>query len=195
MIIVLAYIGCNKDGEGPEKNCTQLAIYDLDYHFVTAAKIYDIRPSTPLEIKNGTLEFDLLLQYTSVTDNGANPWPYNHYFVYSSFFNDQDRALVHFTNVDFFDYDVVRDDCQIDFYRPGDTLHAELINAGAEIAFDRYAIYDHQTAANGTDTFTFIEFRNKLFKSYNQVVAEFANDNPGIYDTIGLELVSSRTRE
>ena len=96
---------------------------------------------------------------------------------------------------DFFDYDFVRNDCQIDFFRPNDTIHAELIDGGNEIAFDRYAIYDHRIAQNGTDTFTFIEFRNKNFKTYKQIIAEFASDNAGQYDTIGIELVSSRTKE
>src|SRR5688572_13221236 len=93
-IITLALIACDKDSNSPEKNCTQLAIYDLDYHFVTDAKIFDIRPDNPLEIKNGTLEYDLFEQYVSLTNNGANPWPYNHYFIYTSFFNETDGALV-----------------------------------------------------------------------------------------------------
>jgi len=186
---------CDPDSEEPETGCNLIAIYDLDYHFVTAAKIYDIRKSPPLEIRNGTIEYDLFWQWQRLTDNGDNPWPYNHYFVYSAFFDEPDQSILHFTNVDVFDYEFVRDDCGIDFFRTGDTLHAELIMDGNEITFDRYAIYDHSIAGNGTDTFTFLEFRDKDFKSYKEIVAEFAKDNAGQYDTIGIELVSSRVRE
>lgn len=192
LIVITA---CDKEQVGPETNCTTRVLYDLNYHFVTAAKVYDIKKSPPLEIRNGTLEYDLFYQWQQLTQNGANPWPYNHYYVYSSFFNDHNKAMIHFTNVDIYDYDVFRNDCQIEFYRPGDTLHAELVKGGFEIAFDRYAIYDHSIASDGTDTFTFIEFRNELFKSYKEIIAEFAKDNTGSYDTIAIELVSSRTKE
>src|SRR5687768_8325626 len=132
---------CDPEPAGPETDCIRLSIYDLDYHFVTASKIYDIRENPPLEIQNGTLEYDLFWQWNRLTHDGENPPPYNHYFVYTAFFNDPGYAKLHFTNVDFFDYDFVRNDCQIDFFRPNDTIHAELIDGGNEIAFDRYAIY------------------------------------------------------
>ena len=188
-------LSCDPEPDGPETGCTLRPLYDLDYHFVTAAKVYDIRKSSPLEIRNGTLEYDLFYQYLRLTHNGDNPWPYNHYFVYSAFFDGPDQSILHFTNVDVFDYEFVLDDCQIDFFRPGDTLHAELIMDGNEITFDRYAIYDHSIAGNGTDTFTFLEFRNQEFKTYKEMIADFAKENADKYDTVAIELVSSRVRE
>lgn len=188
-------LSCDPEPDGPETGCNLRVLYDLNYHFVTAPRVYDIRKSSPLEIRNGTLEYDLFRQWQRLTKYGDNPWPYNHYFVYSSFFDEPDQSILHFTNVDVLDYEFVRDDCQIDFFRPGDTLHAELIMDGNEITFDRYAIYDHSIASDGTDTFTFLEFRNQDFKTYKEMIAEFAKDNAGKYDTVALELVSSRVRE
>ena len=193
-IIFLVY-GCGKEPDGSETNCTLLGIYDLDYHSVTAPKVYDIRSDKPQEIINGTIEYDLFWQWQSLTFNGENPWPYNHYFVYSAFFDANATSIVHFTNVDIFNYDFVRDDCHIELNRSGETIFGELVNGGEEIRFDRYAIYDHSIGTSGFDTFSFIEFRNKEFKSYSEIIAAFAHDNKGLYDTVALELVSSRTRE
>ena len=73
---------------------------------------------------------------------------------------------------------------------------------GDEISETRFSIYDHSskrvtidTFSFLSDTFTFIEFRYGHFLSYEDIVKQFALDNPGQYDTIGIEQVENRTRE
>lgn len=66
----------------------------------------------------------------------------------------------------------------------------------------RFAIFDHRKR-NVTidsqnfvlDTFTFIEYRLGPFSSYEEIILQFAKDNPSQYDTVGIELVKNRTRE
>jgi hypothetical protein len=57
------------------------------------------------------------------------------------------------------------------------------------------SIFDYYTKPNGYDTISFLEFRPKLFKNYDQIIAEFANEHRGEYDTIAVELVVNRTKE
>jgi hypothetical protein len=162
---------------------------------ISQPQVYNIRTFPPSRIRHNALENKLFNQWQSFDHAGIFPPPYNHYLVYTAFFEKPDASRLHFTNVDFFDYTFERNDCLINFYLPGDTLQAELINGGEEITFERYAIYDHRISGSGHDTFSFIEFRNREFKSYEEIIFEFARDHFGQYDTVGIELVSSRTKE
>lgn len=81
-------------------------------------------------------------------------------------------------------------------------LHLELTQGGDEISEQRFAIYDHKskrvtidTLSFISDSFTFIEYRLGPFLSYEDIIKEFANDNPGLYDTVAVELVQNRTKE
>ena len=45
------------------------------------------------------------------------------------------------------------------------------------------------------DTFLSLEFRNYEFKNLEETITEFALDNPGIYDTVAIELVINTSKE
>jgi len=45
------------------------------------------------------------------------------------------------------------------------------------------------------DTFLFIEFKLGAFSTNEEMILQFAKDNMGIYDTVGIELVNNRTKE
>ena len=92
-------------------------------------------------------------------------------------------------------YSYIRNDCQLKFFNGSDTLHAELTNGGEEISFERYAIFDYWTKPTGFDTVSFIKFRNKDFKSYEEIIADIAAEFAGQYDTVTLELVVNKTKE
>ena len=69
------------------------------------------------------------------------------------------------------------------------------MNGGSEIEIRRYAIYDHRLLGMHNDTFLSLEFRNYEFKNLEETITEFALDNPGIYDTVAIELVINTSKE
>lgn len=61
--------------------------------------------------------------------------------------------------------------------------------------FQNKGLYDHKMPRLNRDTFHFIEFRLSPFASYEEIIKQFALDNPGKYDTIAIERVQNRTKE
>jgi len=88
-----------------------------------------------------------------------------------------------------------RSDCQIDFMSVDGDLHLELTDGGEEISEKWFAIYDHKMPSFNRDTFLFIEFKLGAFSTNEEMILQFAKDNMGIYDTVGIELVNNRTKE
>lgn len=185
-------IACESEPTGPDINCDLQQSYQLDYSAIMSGKAYDISQTPPEELKNSYLTTLLLLQYPHGAD--PLPLPYDRYFIMNVEIIDEDNAKIYYKDNNPVDYNFVRDDCQIDFFLPGDTLHTELTRGGNEISIERYAIYEHVNST-GLDSFSFIEFRPKLFQSYEEVIAAFAADNAGLYDTIVIELSVNKTKE
>ena len=186
---------CDPEPIGPEKNCHLLPNYKLDRHAVEAAKVFDVRQNPPLEIKNGTLEYDLFYQWVFLHDDVPVPYPYSEYFIDSIEFINETSAIVrNFESDEFRNYEVERNDCQLELESTDGILHLELINSGDEISEQRFAIYEHAMPRPNRDSFLFIEFKLGPFSSYQDIIKQFAQDNPGKYDTIAVERVQNRTK-
>lgn len=206
LIITAGTIGilsCYPEPSGPEMDCNLQPLYKLDYHFLKASRVFDVRTNPPTEIKNGTLEYDLGYQALDLFRDKPVPYPYTEYFIDTIEFIDQSTVNVKIHESDFERlYDYMRDDCQIDLESPEGNLHLELTHSGEEITEKRFAIYDHKsrrvtidTLSFISDTFLFIEFRLGPFATYEEIIKQFALDHPGQYDTIAMEQVENRTRE
>ena len=201
--IAIIICSCDPDQTEPETNCSLLPLYELDYHSVHAAKVFDLRTDPPKELKNGTLEYDLSYQFLSLHRKDPIPYPYSEYFIDSIEFFSPSMADVNILESNLFrTYEYLRNDCQIDLESPEGSLHLELTHSGEEITEKRYAIYDHKSRRVTidnlsfiSDTFHFIEFRRGPFASYEEIINQFALDNPGAYDTIAIERVENRTKE
>ena len=196
IIFMATFTSCDPEPTGPESDCDLRPFYGLQYHGVDANKVFDVRPSTPLEIKNGTLEYDLFYQWAFLQDEDTIPYPYNEYFIDSITFKSESSVEVGFFDNDLSNtYDYIRNDCQIELSSAEGDLHLELIHKGDEIAEQRFAIWEHRMPRPNRDTFLFIEFRLDPFASYEEIAKQFALDNPGLYDTIAIERVQNRTKE
>lgn len=202
-VVVLGILSCDPEPTGREMDCDLQSLYKLDYHFLKASKVFDVRTNPPTEIKNGTLEYDLGYQAIDLFQGKPVSYPYTEYFIDSIEFIDQSRVNVKIFESDFERmYEFVRDDCQIDLESPDGKLLLELTHSGEELTEKRFAIYDHKsrrvTINNQSfisDTFLFIEFRLGPFASYEEIIKQFAFDYPGKFDTIAIEQVENRSRE
>jgi hypothetical protein len=192
----MIFTSCDPEPTGPELDCHLLPLYNLEFHAVDAAKVFDVRTDPPTEIKNGTLEYDLSYQWVFLHDDDPVPFPYSEYFIDTvQFIDDQTAKVQIFEGDQFRNYTFNRNDCQIDMMSAEDDLHFELTRSGDEIAEQRFAIYEHQMPRPARDTFLFIEFRLGPFESYESIIKQFALDHPGVYDTIAIERVRNKTRE
>jgi hypothetical protein len=202
-IVISGLFSCDSEPNGPESDCQLHSTYALDYGFLKASRAFDVRQDPPLEIKNGTLEYDLGYQWWFQNDDVPVPYPYSEYFIDQISFIDELTAAVKFNDLnDLRIYQVERNDCQMELTSIHGNLHLELTEAGDEISENRFAIYDHSSRRVTTDmlsfisdTFSFIEFRLDHFASFEEVIRQFALENPGKYDTIGIEQVVSKTKE
>lgn len=186
---------CDPDNAGPETGCELNSPYDITSNGTNETHIFDIRPNPPLEIKNGTLEYDLFYQEISLFHNDMYPYPYNEYFIDSVSFDGGTAAFIKYSHNSTKEYNFIRNDCHIDLQNADQTLYCELRSGGDEISIKRYAIYNHQLLNHIRDTFLFLEFRNYEFKSLEKVIAEFASDNIGNYDTVAIELIYNESKE
>ena len=80
---------CDPEPTGPESNCNLLPSYQLDYGFLKASRVFDVRTDPPTEIVNGTLEYDLGYQWVFRHDDFPVPYPYSEYFLDSIVFVNQ----------------------------------------------------------------------------------------------------------
>lgn len=192
---LLLLFACDPEPTGPEMNCELLSSYDLGYFAVKAGKVFDIGETPPKELRNGFIEYDLVHQFFGLTFNNPDPPPYDRYFIKHVLFLDNNLAEIKYFENDSFQYQFLRNDCQIDFFIANDTIHAELIDGGEEVSIEKYAFFDYYTKPNGLDTAVFIEFRRKDFKSTDEIIVDFVKDHSGEFDTVGVELVVSRTQE
>lgn len=203
LILLSTALSCNPDPTGPEMGCHLKELYVQDDHFVKAAKVFDVRTDPPKEIKNGTIEYDLGYQMIFRFQDDPVPYPYSEYFIDSIDFLGPATVEIHIFESDASKiYSFTRDDCGLELTAQDHELHLELTNGGDEIAEQRFAIYDHSSKwvtidslSFLSDTFSFIEFRLGPFASYEEIIKQFAEDHPGVYDTIAVELVQNRTRE
>lgn len=203
LTILIAAIACKEDPTGPEMNCHLHDLYVQDYHSVKASKVFDIRTDPPKEMKNGSIEYALSAQLINRHREVPIPAPYSGYFIDTIQFLDQALVEVHLLESEASDiYSYTRNDCGLELMSPDGELHLELTHGGDEVSEQRFAIFDHSskrvtidTLSFISDTFTFIEYRLGPFKSYEDIIREFAKDNPGIYDTIAIELVQNKTKE
>jgi hypothetical protein len=194
LLIVLS--SCDPEPSGPESDCTLNGLYKLDYHAIDASKVFDLRSDPPLEIRNGTIEYDLGHQSFNILNHSTPVYPCSEYFIDTIAFPNETNAIVKILERDFQRlYTVARNDCQLALNSPEGDLYLQLTSGGDEISEKRFAIYNHSIAANGLDTFQFIEFRTGSFKSYEEIISQFSKDNPGMYDTVAVELVVNRTKE
>src|SRR5690606_1950695 len=69
------------DPTDPEMNCHLNDLYVQDYHSVQAPGVFDIRTDPPMEIRNGTIEYDLFYQGFFHLNNDPVPYPYSEYFI------------------------------------------------------------------------------------------------------------------
>ena len=203
LTLLIPTLSCKDDPTGPEMNCHLNDLYIQEYNFVNAAKVFDVRTDPPKEIKNGRIEYDLYNQWIFSLDDDPVPVPYSDYFIDSIEFLGPASVEIHIYETDLSKiYSYTRNDCGLDLTSSDGELHLELTQGGDEISEQRFAIYDHKskrvtidTLSFISDSFTFIEYRLGPFLSYEDIIKEFANDNPGLYDTVAVELVQNRTNE
>jgi|SRR5688572_25013008 len=203
ILLLVFLISCDPEPDGPETDCHILQNYKLDYHGINAPKVFDIRTDPPLEIRNGTLEYDLFYQWVNLHDDNPVPYPYSEYFIDSVSFISQTTAEVRIFEINSSRlYEYIRSDCQVEMESTDRNLHFELVESGDEISETRFAIYDHKsrrvmidTLSFIDDTFPFIEFRLGHFASYEEIIRQFALDHQGQYDTIAIEQVENKTKE
>ncbi len=203
LTLLIPTLSCKDDPTGPEMNCHLNDLYIQDYNFVNAAKVFDVRTDPPKEIKNGRIEYDLYNQWVFSHDDDPVPVPYSDYFIDSIEFLGPASVEIHIYETDLSKiYSYTRNDCGLDLTSPDGELHLELTHGGDEIWEQRFAIFNHSsrrvtidTLSFISDSFTFIEYRLGPFLSYEDIIKEFANDNPGLYDTVAVELVQNRTKE
>jgi hypothetical protein len=184
-------------------DCHLNDLYVQDYHFVNAAKVFDIRTDPPKEIKNESIEYKLFYQWALHHDDNPVPVPYSDYFIDSIHFLDPGSVEVHiFESNSSKIYSYTRNDCGLDLTSADGELHLELTNGGEEVSEQRFAIFDHKSKRVTidsmpfiSDTFSFIEYRLGPFLSYEDIISQFAKENPGLYDTVAIELVQNKTRE
>jgi hypothetical protein len=170
---------------------------------VHAAKVFDIRTTAPIEIKNDTIEYRLFYQAVQYIREDPAPHPYDEYFIDSIEFQGGATAVATIFEKDSSHlYSYTRDDCGIDLFSPFGDRHVELTHGGDEATEKRYALFDHRkkgfyhdSVYHKIDTFSFIEFRLGAFTTYEDIIRQFALDHPGEYDTVGIELIENRTRE
>lgn len=201
--LLISVVSCKDDPTGPEMDCHLNDLYVQDYHFVNAAKVFDVRTDPPKEIKNGTIEYDMFYQWALHHDDNPVPIPYSDYFIDSIKFLSPASVEIHIYETDLSKiYSYTRNDCGLELTSPNGELHLELTHGGDEVSEQRFAIFDHKskrvtidTLSFISDSFTFIEYRLGPFLSYEDIIKEFANDNPGLYDTIAIELVQNRSKE
>lgn len=203
LAIPVLHLQCKDEPTGPEMNCALLDAYSLEYHFVTAGKVFDIRTNPPAEIKNDIIEYGLYYQWALHHDDSPVPAPYHNYFIDSIRFVSPDEARVHIfesnqSNI----YTYTRNDCGIDLHSAENDLHLEFTQGGDEVTEKRFAIYDHrskyaevQSMMVRLDTFSFLEYRLGPFSTYEEIIKQFALDNTGLYDTVAIELIVNKTRE
>jgi len=203
LTLLIPTLSCKEGPTGPEMDCHLNDLYLLDYHFINAPKVFDVRTVPPKEIMNGTIEYDLFYQWFFHRDDDPAPIPYSNYFIDSITFLSPSSVEVHLFKSEVSTiYSYARNDCGLELTSPDGELHLELTQGGDEISEQRFAIYDHKskrvtidTLSFISDSFTFIEYRLGPFLSYEDIIKEFANDNPGLYDTVAVELVQNRTKE
>jgi hypothetical protein len=203
LTLLITFLSCKDDPTGPEMNCQLNDLYVQDYHSVKASKVFDIRTDPPKEIKNGSIEYALSAQLISRHGEVPIPTPYSDYFIDTIHFLDPALVEVHLHESEAFKlYSYTRNDCGLDLTSPDGELHLELTNGGDEVSEQRFAIFDHSskriaidTLSFISDTFSFIEYRLGPFSSYEDIIKEFAKDNPGLYDTVAVELVQNKTKE
>lgn len=200
-ILILALLGialssCDPEPTGPESDCHLHDLYTLGYHAIDASKVFDLRQDPPLEIRNGSIEYDLSSQSINIINLSPSTYPCSEYFIDSIVFSGEASAVVKiFERDDQRAYSVSRNDCQLVLTAPEGELYLQLTSGGDEISELRYAIYDHKMTSHGLDTFLFIEFRTGSFTTYEEIIRQFSKDNPGQYDTLAVERVLNRTRE
>jgi hypothetical protein len=203
LCVMIAALACKDEPSGPETDCDLHDLYIQDHHFVTAAKVFDIRTDPPTEIKNDTIEYKLYYQWAFHHDDDPVPVPYNEYFIDTIAILDQSTVRVHFFESEVSRiYSFTRNDCGMELTSAEGPLHLELIHGGDEMIEQRFAIYDHRkkrvtidTLSFKLDTFSFIEYRLGAFASYEDIIAQFAADHPGEYDTVAIERVQNKTKE
>jgi len=201
--MLLFGFSCKDEPTGPEMNCHLNDLYIQDYHFVNAGKVFDLRTDPPTEIKNGKIEYWLSTHFLLSFDDVPIPIPYSEYFIDSIDFLDPATVEIHIYESDRSRiYSYTQNDCGLELTSPEGDLHLELTHSGDEVTEQRFAIYDHRSKRITidslsvlTDTFSFIEFRLGPFSSYEDIIAQFAMDHPGEYDTVAIELVQNKTKE
>lgn len=196
-------IACDKEPSAPEMDCILNDTYVFGYHFVNAAKAFDIRTDPPTDLKNKTLEYRLSNQLIRNYNSDSLYYPYSEYFIDSIIFLNDSLVEAHIFETDsFITYTYLRDDCEIYLSAPGHELQLELRKGGKELEEQRFAIYDHHSRSvlvQGEpvrlDTFSFLEFYLGPFSSYAEIAKSFAMKHSEEYDTIGIELIENRTKE
>ena len=181
LTLFIPTLSCKEGPTGPEMDCHLKDLYVRDYHFVNAAKVFDIRTDPPKEIKNGRIEYDLFNQWIFSLDDDPVPVPYSNYFIDSIEFLGPASVEIHIYETDLSKiYSYTRNDCGLDLTSSDGELHLELTQGGDEISEQRFAIYDHKskrvtidTLSFISDSFTFIEYRLGPFLSYEDIIKEF----------------------
>jgi hypothetical protein len=201
--LLFSVFSCKDGPTGPEMNCHLNDLYIQDNHFLNAPKVFDIRTDPPKEIRNGSIEYSLSYQWVFHKDDDPVPYPYSEYFIDSIRFPSPASVEVHIFESDLSTlYSYTRNDCGLELTSPNGKLHLELTNSGDDLSEQRFAIFDHRSKRVTIDslsfiidTFSFIEYRLGPFLSYEDIIDQFAKDNPGMYDTVAIELVQNKTRE
>lgn len=195
-LLLITFASCDPEPTGPEKDCELHAVYKLNFHAIDASKVFDLRADPPLEIRNGTIEYDLSHQSFFILNHMPSLYPCSEYFIDTIEFINETDAVVKILESDFQrSYTVTRNDCQLNLNSPEGVLNPELSSGGDEISVIRYAIYSHEIAGTGLDTFRFVDFMPGSFKSYEEIIDQFSKNNPGVYDTVAIERVVNRTNE
>ena len=203
LTLLITTLSCKDDPTGPEMGCHLNDLFVQDYHSVKASKVFDVRPDAPKEIKNGSIEYALSAQLINRHREVPIPAPYSDYFIDTINFISPSSVEVHLFESEVSTiYSYTRNDCGLELTSPDGELHLELTNGGDEVSEQRYAIFNHSSKRVTfdslsfiLDSFTFIEYRLGPFLSYEDIIKEFAKDNPGLYDTVAVELVQNRTKE
>ncbi len=196
-ILSLSFVFACSDPEptGPESNCDLMSLYKIGFNSVHASDIFDVGISPEKEINDITLKNVFFYQYIFYLAFDQRPFPYNEFSIDTVWFHQDLTATIEYIERGPKHYSFTQNDCQVGLLAGDDVIKAELVDGGEEIFINQYAIFDLQQTNEFRDTFVFIEFRPEEFKSAAEVIAEFAADHPGEFDTVAIQLIENRSNE
>lgn len=190
-LALLLITACNNESVTPGDVCEKHSSHSLTSNTVQHAYVYasDGQTIVPLD----ELKVFLSSQFfnnTFVYDERLHP--YSRYDIDYIELVDAEHAKLYYED-SIIQYTYTQKECVLNFSNGSEIVHAELSDNGKDILIQRYAIYRYEAARIANNRFVFVEFRDKGMKSPETVALEFMADHPDIIDTIGMDLVISKS--